>query len=224
MFLRYISHEMRSPLSVAIANLQFMIEDSGSEIPAHFINRVKSTLTTCEAAVIVLNDVLSYESITAGKFYISKDFVPFALTFREACSNYEAMMHAKNIHFDFRNEIPNYDLAANILCAHLDIPKINQVVRNIMTNAVKFTQFGGNISVTLSYRQDSLSIQNHPILPSTKVYPMNVPSGHFVIQISDSGVGISSDNLQKIFGQFVQFDAKKLQGRLLLVLHLDCDL
>ena len=215
-FLRYVSHEMRSPLAVAIAYLQFMIEDSSSKVlPIQFLENSKQALSSCEAAVLVLNDVLSYEAIMAGKFSVSCDYVPVVSAIQQSCRAVSGAAFAKQINFTFEDRIP---LTHGGYFVYVDVPKLNQVIRNLIVNAVKFTSFGGSIAVVLSFDNNPL-ISEPPGHINRKVQPSDiVPCGHFIIDITDDGIGIAAEDLEKVFGQFVQFDANNLQGTPYLIL------
>lgn len=96
----------------------------------------------------------------------------------------------------------------------IDSFKMHQVMRNLLSNAVKFTSSGGSVSVSMTiheYDEQQLKLDKkcnaHTLL--------NCVDGHcntVRFAVSDSGCGISATNLPKLFGQYVQFDAAKLQG------------
>jgi signal transduction histidine kinase len=86
----------------------------------------------------------------------------------------------------------------------IDPHKMTQVIRNLLTNALKFTSAGGAVVVQIS-RQPEFS--NGKRLVQDEDY-----KGVFRVAVVDTGAGISKDNLPKLFGQYVQFNAGKLQG------------
>jgi signal transduction histidine kinase len=99
-------------------------------------------------------------------------------------------------------------------------------LRNLITNSSKFTPAGKSITVTIrpetsadlaEANSDSSNEENEKIierrtralaLAEEKGY---TPCGHVVIEVEDTGVGIAPENWGKVFGQFAQFDANKLQ-------------
>ena len=199
---------------MVIAYLQFMIEDSSSKvIPIQFLENSKQALSSCEAAVLVLDDVLSYEAIMTGKFSVSCSYVPVVSAIQQSCNAVSGATFAKQINFTFEDRVP---LTHGGYLVYIDVPKLNQVIRNLVVNAVKFTSFGGSIAVVISF-DDTPLISEPPGHINRKVQPSDiVPCGHFIIDIIDDGIGIAAEDLEKVFRQFVQFDANNLQGNLFL--------
>jgi signal transduction histidine kinase len=86
-----------------------------------------------------------------------------------------------------------------------DVYRIDQVVRNLVTNACKFTPSGGTITVKAAIETD---IASSEILKQAT----NEPIGIMRISVADTGVGIKRENQKQVFGQFAQFDRNELQS------------
>lgn len=123
------------------------------------------------------------------------------------------------------------------LSVFIDKHKIGQVIRNLITNSVKFTPEGRSISVNIRLENtaaDLVETGNHrtgengtlpSFLSSNRVdeqamYTNNKFdhsfAGHVTIEVADTGVGIAAENWSKVFGQFQQFNPNKLQVILLV--------
>ena len=94
-----------------------------------------------------------------------------------------------------------------------------QVVRNLLTNAFKFTSAGGTVNIILK------KIDGHVASPSVatslaglsrafRIAPggASAPQSFLRVEVVDSGAGISKENQQKLFGRYVQFNSNKLQA------------
>ena len=108
-----------------------------------------------------------------------------------------------------------------------------QVIRNVLSNAVKFSYTGGTVEVVLSVRDDEknfrreermaranhfmmssfLNSSRYQIHPDSSLNNSGNKTGKFVrIDVKDSGYGISADNVKKLFTEVIQFEAKAQQG------------
>ena len=117
--------------------------------------------------------------------------------FRRFFKQFRIIAGHKNIAFTFDCKQED-DVAA--LAQHsirIDFTRLGQVVRNLLTNAFKFTPAHGSIQMVVSKVTRKYSgMAQHPFL---------------CLEVIDSGAGISKENQKKLFGQYVQFNAEKLQ-------------
>jgi signal transduction histidine kinase len=118
-------------------------------------------------------------------------------------------------------------------CLLGDSFKISQVIRNIVSNAIKFTSDGHNVTVTVQWQPNGLPNfhtaqfleYGSGIIPENAVLPLHFneqvfdvplrcvrPAGSVLIECTDEGPGLSPDQVEKLFGQGVQFNANELQS------------
>eukprot|EP01034_Spumella_vulgaris_P030700 gene30700-37954_t len=219
-FVRYISHEIRSPLSSVSLGLDHLILSLTSG-KMHSIDDilevVRDAKVAADIATSTLNDLLMFDKIETGMLEINTaecnmhEFItscvkPFSL---QAASDKIALTHTftdARLKISSRDE---YDVERGTaiqrgVLVKIDKYKMQQVVRNFLTNALKFTPEGGSVAVNVTLKD------GRP--PSEK--NKYVTSGPPVVRVEvvDSGPGISAENLPKLFGQYVQFDANTLQG------------
>eukprot|EP01038_Epipyxis_sp_PR26KG_P014077 gene14077-18889_t len=209
-FVRYISHEIRSPLNVLYGGLQLLLCNATVISYQELHEVVTDLFTSTSQAIDILNDVLHFEKFEAGKFEMIPTEIPlYNWDVSLQCRPLENFAKAQNVKFEILwppvNNSQNGDVGnddnnnmINRLCLHADIIRIYQVIRNLVTNAIKFSDEGQQ--VTLSFE----------ILP----YDGSVVGAVASLRstVTDNGPGISLENQKFLFTQFSQFDQNILQG------------
>ena len=105
-----------------------------------------------------------------------------------------AKQNKVNFVFECRGEEDGWPQENSI---RIDAVRFGQVLRNLLTNAFKFTPENGSIQMVVSKVERQFAGESeHPFL---------------CLEVIDSGAGISKENQKKLFGQYVQFNAEKLQ-------------
>ena len=140
-------------------------------------------------AVTILDDLLSYEKLSTGVLHLDLLPVKIRRMVRSAASLFRIQARGKGILLKVMEEADSIDES---VVAEIDAGKITQVLRNFISNAIKFTPEGGTVEVRAFLR--------------TVVNKREV-----VIQVIDSGVGMTQDQLGKIFKNIVQFNVNELQ-------------
>ena len=102
------------------------------------------------------------------------------------------------------------DMESSHLCSVGDEVRLSQVFRNVISNALKFTPQDGKIAVSVTHILDGLPKAETMIVHGEPI-PKDRRRGSLLIRISDTGVGLTEDQLAMLFGEGVQFDANKLQ-------------
>jgi signal transduction histidine kinase/ActR/RegA family two-component response regulator len=178
-FLANMSHEIRTPLNAIMGMARILIGKSAEESNFKYINAI---INVTDNLLVIVNDILDLSKIEAGKIQLEQN--PFEL--RKLIENLLLLMKQKSdekgIAFELNidNKIPDWILG--------DAVRINQILLNIVANAIKFTEQGA-VNVTCSL----ISIEN------------NIAQIKFEIQ--DTGIGIAKENINYIFDTFTQEDA-----------------
>ena len=178
-FLANMSHEIRTPMNAVLGMLQLV---QHTELDVRQLDYVIKAQTAAKSLLGLLNDILDYSKIEAGKLQL--DVHPFEL---ESLMRDLAVVLAGNqgqkqveVMFDLDSNLPN-DLIGDSL-------RLQQVLINLAGNALKFT-LEGQIVVSIEQRmrtENTVSIR---------------------IAVSDTGIGISPEQLQRIFEGFTQAEA-----------------
>lgn len=175
-FLANMSHEIRTPINSVIGFTNLLQKTAMTEEQQQFVNLIQSA---SENLLTIINDILDISKIEAGMLRIEKN--PFSL--RGLCNSIETMFYhrarEKNLSFSLyiQDTIPD--------TLNGDAVRLTQIMVNLISNAIKFTQKGGiSISITtLSQNNDQVRLR---------------------FSVKDSGIGISADKVETIFERFQQ--------------------
>ena len=217
--IRYVSHEMRTPLMVVNSSIDFAIEDLKGRTSfvlesQDFIDTLSDGKHSCEEALKVLGDILTYESIQAGKYIINSEFVAVVPFLRSMVKYNKLLGEEKKITFEFINQLNEGPEDEDSVYVHIDISRFEQVFRNLFTNSVKFSGNHTKIRVILKEgtlikfdSMDKNADENNHLASNLSKLPAGI-----TISVVDEGIGMSTEETIRAFGRFNQFDPKKLQG------------
>lgn len=175
MFLATLSHEMRTPLNAIVGWLSILRHDSAE--PRHFQEGLKVIERNTMAQVQLIDDILDVSRIVSGKLRVDIHPCELADVINVGVNVMRTAAEARGITLNVR-------LDSSVSGAWCDSVRIQQVVWNLVSNAVKFTPRGGRVDVTLSREKSS-----------------------FQIQVSDTGQGTSPELLPYVFDRFRQADS-----------------
>lgn len=178
-FLANVSHELRTPMNAIIGMTEIALEEELSDEVRDYIS------TAGEAArslLALLNDILDFSKLESGKFTITKE--PFSLSeiVEETLNTVSPQAFAKGL--ELICELPR-DLPRRLIG---DGMRVRQVLSNLLTNAIKFTERGEVV----------LRVQ------TVRVWPNEVRLQFSVI---DTGIGIPAEDQRRILEPFAQVDA-----------------
>lgn len=177
-FLSNMSHEIRTPMNGVLGIAELMRTTDLNEVQSNYVNVI---ITSGKTLLTILNDVLDFSKIEAGKMNLHE--IPFNLArmVSEATSLMIAASKDKKIEL-FNNA--NISYSAEYIG---DRVRLMQILTNLVGNAVKFTE-NGSVSVNVKR-----TVQD----PETDLLRF---------EISDTGVGIPEDEIERIFDNFAQIE------------------
>ena len=167
-----ISHDFLTPITI-ISCLVDDIETVYGKIGPH-LDKIRFNLTKVKS---LIQQILDYRKMETGNMRLSVSENDLCDFIDRICSNhFQPLMDKKHINF-------NYDRDCEPIIGYFDIDKVEKILFNLISNAYKYTPDGGSIDV--SVRKKLCDGQEFA-----------------VIRISDTGIGISKKNLDKIFNRF----------------------
>lgn len=182
-FMARISHEIRTPLNGILGISQLLKKSEHSKEQAE---KIDVLCQSGEHLLAVLNDILDFSKIEQGKLKIEKKSFVLASLVSSIKNIYTPLCEEKNIQFNVINLVPME------MALISDQVRLNQILFNLLSNSVKFTHFG-QIDVTFSIEHSETF---NTIL---------------CIEVSDTGIGISSENLKTIFEPFTQSEKTSIR-------------
>jgi two-component system, NarL family, sensor histidine kinase BarA len=182
-FLATVSHELRTPLTSIIGYSEMLSEGLVGELNPEQIDYVRTIMDKGDTLLKLISSILDVTQIEAGKVRLTFEPVSVGDLVASALSSVKPQATRKGLTVDAK-------LPARAVEARADREKLRQVMVNLLSNAVKFTPKGGwvQVLVTEAKHQPELDAQGWRLV------------------VQDSGVGIPSDQLEKIFQSFYQVD------------------
>jgi len=171
-FLAVVSHEVRTPLNGILGMAQIM--SAGPLEPAQ-AERLQVVQRSGEMLLSILNDVLDLTKIEAGKVELESIAFELGPTLAGTAACFAPLATAKGLRFDI-------DMAAAEGLYRGDPTRVRQIVSNLISNALKFTE-AGSISLSATYGDGVLRLT-----------------------VADTGIGIPGDKLDRLFSRFFQAD------------------
>lgn len=173
-FLANMSHEIRTPLNGIYGTLQILSNEVSSVQGKELL---KKAMYSTKDLNIIINDILDFSKIEAGKLILENAVFNLHELLEYLRSDLSMMAAQKNIDFELCNHVEHRYWQG-------DPTRVKQVLLNIASNAIKFTEFG---KVSLRVKHDALS-------------------KGLIFAIEDSGIGIEQQQLHRLFQRFEQAD------------------
>lgn len=180
-FLANMSHEIRTPMNAIVGMCELILRESG--LSESVRENCFNIQTSGRSLLAIINDILDFSKIESGKLELIPDEFNIASTLNTVINMSEARRGNKKIEIIIKAD-PN--IPRGIIG---DEVRIRQVIVNLMTNAIKYTEKG---YVTLTVSQ------------SKQDYGINL-----LVSVADTGIGITEENIEKLFTSFRQVDTKK---------------
>ncbi|MBI2510481.1 MAG: PAS domain S-box protein [Opitutae bacterium] len=177
-FLANMSHELRTPLNGIIGFSEFIIDEKAGKILPKQKEYLNDVLNSGRHLLQLINDVLDLSKIEAGKTELFPEEFLVSKSVAEVCSVVSPLAKKKSI-------VMNQRISPEIDQVTLDQQKFKQVLYNLLSNGVKFTNDGGRV--------DIIAEPDGP--------------GRLCVQVRDTGVGIKSEDMGKLFVEFQQLDS-----------------
>ena len=180
-FLANMSHEIRTPMNAVIGLADLALREEMSRVAREYIHQIKAS---SKNLLVIINDILDFSKIEAGKMdIIEVEYEPLSVI-HDLSSIINSRIGDKDIEFtiEIAPNIPKMLFGDNV--------RIHQIILNLLTNAVKFTQMG-EVHLKMNFE----ATDENTVLMK--------------VEISDTGIGIKKEDMKKLFNSFQQVDSKR---------------
>ncbi len=183
-FLASVSHELRTPLTAILALAELLLEGSEGELNPDQKRDLQDILDSGQQLLGLINDLLDFAKIEAGKMELKLGEVDMKEVVRGAEKRARPVAAQKGLglHVEVEQGLPSI---------YADPKKVEAVVLNLISNAIKFTPVGGQVRVAARRA------------PSEK---------GILISVADTGIGIDRENQGLIFEKFYQINGSNARG------------
>ena len=182
-FLSQMSHEIRTPINAIMGMNEMICRESTDQQILEYANAVSDS---AKSLLTIVNDILDFSKIEAGKMEIVQYEYEVA----------SLLMDAYNMTI---TRAEDKGLTMEVICDDTipvtlkgDMVRIRQIILNLLTNAIKYTD-QGTVTLELRGKRIGATLQ-------------------LTIRVEDTGIGMTEESLEKLFGKFQRFDMKRNQN------------
>jgi PAS domain S-box-containing protein len=207
-FLATMSHELRTPLNAVIGFSEALKDGLMGQMSVTQHEYIADIFASGQHLLSLINDILDLSKVEAGMMTLDLESVDLNALLSNSLSIVKEKAAAQNIRLELEVE--------DLSMFQLDERKTKQIVYNLLSNAVKFSSNGGR--VTLRARRVARAAVG-TLAGSRSVYGFPLADSEYQefieVCVADTGIGISGDNMAKLFVAFSQIDsslARKFEG------------
>jgi CheY-like chemotaxis protein len=191
-FLANMSHELRTPLNSILILSQLLTENKNQSLSQKDIEFATNIHNSGSDLLNLINEILDLSKVEAGKIEIEIEPVQVSEITRSLQQMFTEVARSKNI--DFQIDCQEEHFPSPVFT---DRQRLEQILRNLLSNAFKFTDRDGKITVTIDVQQPGMAVRNAKLrgLPQIALF-----------SVSDTGIGIPESKQGIIFEAFQQAD------------------
>jgi len=204
-FTNMMVHELRSPLTGVRGIANLLVTDKVKNDAVKYADFVSLIQTNTEDMLGLVNDLLDVAKLDSGKFQLIKKPSDISELIQRRVASFKALADQNNLSLEAKIAP---DVPGNF---NFDEHKISQVLNNLISNSIKFTDPGGKVTVSAFLLPAGKDLAEK-VVEQSLVWPglkkgVNVKSEMLMIGVTDTGVGISNEKIGKLFNKFVQLES-----------------
>lgn len=197
LFLAGISHDMRTPLNGIMSFTDFALKTESRSQQHYFLTKIRQS---GELLLALINDTLNLTRIESGKVKVTPEWMDTRAMLDEVLTGVTMAANDRQLTLNVEqsSDLPHYIIGDKL--------KIQEILLNIISNAIKFTKPGGSVNVII----DTIPLQ----LQTSEEMAMSESDGHKWLRaiIRDTGIGMSQEFLPHIFEAFTQEDSREVDN------------
>ncbi|MEE6673847.1 cell wall metabolism sensor histidine kinase WalK [Pediococcus acidilactici] len=186
-FVSNVSHELRTPLTSMKSYIEALVDGAWKD-PSVAPNFLKVTQEETDRMMRMINDLLNLSRMDLGTARLDKEYVNLNELFNHILDRFDMIL--KNGEKSSKNYTIKRDFTRRDIWVEVDTDKIQQVLDNIMNNAIKYSPDGGVITCRL--------IETH---------------NHVIMSVTDQGLGIPKEALSHVFDRFYRVDKARSRAQ-----------
>jgi signal transduction histidine kinase len=193
-FLAHMSHELRTPLNAILGFTELLQDSTFGPLTEKQVRYLSHVHTSGKHLLTLINDLLDLSKIEAGKLELRPE--PFAI--REALEGYltdiQPLADQKRLTLALHADAAPITLTA-------DPVRFKQIMYNLLSNAIKFTHEGGRVTVT------ARAVRCTECRLRCAAFRVSDTPSAVEIAVEDTGIGITAEDISKLFQRFTQLDS-----------------
>ncbi len=195
-----IAHDIRSPLNALMLSMELLADKLPQD---QQLSALWTNITTCVGHIRMLgNDIMQYYQMEAGQFKLNYTRCDLSFIIDSVMAVASPIANEKGINLVVES--------APQLALDMDQSAIAQVLLNLLTNAIKYTDPGGDVKL----RVFDLSCGDYMLPPHHYPPVLALPPNGIVLEVADTGRGISAEDFGRIFNEFdrIKSDEQEVEG------------
>ncbi len=197
-FLANMSHELRTPLNAIIGYSEMLREEAEERGFQEFTPDLQKISTAGKHLLALIREILDLSKIEAGKMSLYLETFDVSSLIEDVVTTVQPLVAQNGNRLDVH-------CVDNLGVMRSDLTKVRQMLMNLLSNAAKFTE-NGLISLTVERQGNKVTGEQGEEDLNFYLIPFSPPP-QIIFRVSDTGIGISSEQMQTLFQAFTQADA-----------------
>ena len=200
-FISIVSHELRTPLTAIKGSIDIILSKRAGDLTSIQNKFLSNAKRNVDRLSCIINDLLDLSKIEAGKMDYRFAVIDMVEPINMVVSTFKAIAESKNI------SIETVTPKTNLQKVYGDSNKIEQILTNLVSNAIKFTPNDGKVKIHIE-QVEAKDINTALFCPKPETKSTQKLEGEYLkVTVEDNGVGIAEEDLHKVFDKFQQIES-----------------